>query len=119
MESFQQNAFYLLLWRALATGIVAIVLMATCFDVRAALLIGAHVALLFSLALIVTVKRRADDRVVWTAAWRMLKLEQQPAGVGGRRWASNCLRDISARFAAGAAAIAAVLSASALAIGAE
>lgn len=117
MESFQQNAFYLLVWRALATTLVAIVLMATrSFDLRVALLIGADVALLFALMLIVSLECLTDERIVWTEAWRMLKLEQQPAGVAGRRCARDILREVTGRFATGAAVIAAVLSVSALVI---
>jgi hypothetical protein len=120
VDSFQQNAFYLLAWRALATALVAIVLMATrSFDLRIAFLIGADVALLFALMLIVSLERLSDERIVSTEAWRMLKLEQQPAGMAGRKFARDFLRDLSVRFAASAAAIAAVLSVSALVIAYE
>lgn len=54
MEPFQDNVFYLLLWRTILSVLIAVVLMATRFRGPAqALLAGAHVALLFSLSVTV------------------------------------------------------------------
>ncbi|MGA7387975.1 MAG: hypothetical protein WBW99_08605 [Pseudolabrys sp.] len=48
MDSFRDNVFYLLLWRAILATLIAIVLMVTrTFALGGAFLIGAHVALLF------------------------------------------------------------------------
>jgi len=84
------------------------------FELAAALLIGANVALLFSFGLIVWSEQLTEERIVWTEAWRMLKSSQRPVGQAGRRWAHRCLKDMALRFAEGASALAIALSASAL-----
>jgi hypothetical protein len=115
MIRFRENAFYLLAWRAFLAALVGLVLMATrSAEATVAFLIGANVALLFSFGLIVWSEQLTDERVVWTAAWRMLKPSQRPAGRGGRRWAHRCLSDMALRFAEGASGLAIALSASAL-----
>ena len=84
------------------------------FELAAAFLIGANVALLFSLGLIVWSERLTEQRIVWTEAWRMLKPSQRPAGRAGRRWALSCLSDVALRFAQVVSVLAIALSASAL-----
>ena len=69
MGPFRENAFYLLAWRAFLVALIALALIVTrSFELAAAFLIGANVALLFSLGLIVwsTVDRTAHrvDRIV-------------------------------------------------------
>ena len=69
MEPFRNNAFYLLLWRAILAGLIGLVSMATCrLGPAAAALIGANVALLFSLGLIASLQWSAGERIVWTKA---------------------------------------------------
>ncbi len=115
MHPFRDQAFYLLLWKSILATIVAVILMATqSADLTAAALIGAHVALLFSLALIAWTSLLSEARVVRTEAWRMLPSNQRPAGAAGRRWARNCLEETGLRFAEAGSAIAIALSASAL-----
>jgi hypothetical protein len=54
MGPFRENAFYLLAWRAFLVALIALALIVTrSFELAAAFLIGANVALLFSLGLIV------------------------------------------------------------------
>jgi hypothetical protein len=115
MEPFEEKAFYLLVWRAFLAALIALVLMATCsYRISAAFIIAANVALIFSLGLIVWVRRLTDERIVSTEAWRMLEPSQRPAGIGGRRWARLYLGDMALRFAKASSAVAAGLSASAL-----
>ena len=115
MDSFRDNVFYLLLWRAILVALVALVLAATrCLELRGALLTGANVALLFSLGLIVWSDWLGGDRIIWTKAWRMLRPDERPAGLAGRTVAYDCLRGLALRFAKGASVVAAALSASAL-----
>jgi len=67
MRPFRENAFYLLAWRAFLVALITLVLMITrSFELAAAFLIGANVALLFSLGVVGMVKRRAHrvDRSV-------------------------------------------------------
>ena len=115
MGPFRENAFYLLAWRAFLVALIALALIVTrSFELAAAFLIGANVALLFSLSLIVWSERLTEQRIVWTEAWRMLKPSQRPAGRAGRRWALSCLSDVALRFAQVVSVLAIALSASAL-----
>jgi hypothetical protein len=115
MGPFRENAFYLLAWRAFLVALIALALIVTrSFELAAAFLIGANVALLFSLGLIVWSERLTEQRIVWTEAWRMLKPSQRPAGRAGRRWALSCLSDVALRFAQVVSVLAIALSASAL-----
>ena len=120
MEPFQEKAFYLLVWRAfLATLIALILIVAGTYRVAVAFFIGANVALLFSLSLILWSGRLTDDRIETTEAWRLLEPAERPAGIGGRRLARLYLNDVALRFAKAASAIAAGLSASALVLAGE
>ncbi len=102
-------------WRAFQVALIALALIVTrSFKLAAAFLIGANVALLFSLGLIVWSERLTEQRIVWTEAWRMLKPSQRPAGRAGRRWALSCLSDVALRFAQVVSVLAIALSASAL-----
>jgi len=120
MDRFRGNVFYLLLWRAILALLAAVILMATrCHGLGAALLVGAHVALLFSLAVIVWTARLDDDGVVKFHAWRMLASAERPAGAAGRRCACNVAREIALPFARVASAVAAGLAASSLFVAGE
>jgi hypothetical protein len=67
MGPFRENAFYLLAWRAFLVALIALALIVTrSFELAAAFLIGANVALLFSLGLIVWSERLTEQRIVWT-----------------------------------------------------
>ena len=115
MGPFRENAFYLLAWRAFLVALIALALIVTrSFELAAAFLIGANVALLFSLGLIVWSERLTEQRIVWTESWRMVKPSQRPAGRAGRRWALSCLSDVALRFAQVVSVLAIALSASAL-----
>jgi hypothetical protein len=115
MEPFRDNVFYLLLWRAILAALIGLVSMATCrLGPAATTLIGANVALLFSLGLMASLQWSAGQRIVWTKAWRMLPANRRPAGQSGRRLARDCQQDLTLRFAQGASAVAIGLSASAL-----
>ena len=95
MGPFRENAFYLLAWRAFLVALIRLVLMVTrSFELAAALLIGANVALLFSFGLIVWSELLTEELIVWTEAWRMLKPSQRPVGRAGRRWAHRCLNSV-------------------------
>src|SRR5262245_64193036 len=120
MEPFEEKAFYLLVWRAFLAALITLVLIVTQgYQVSAAFIIAANVALIFSLGLIVWARRLTDERIVSTEAWRMLKPGQRPAGIVGRRWARFYLSDMALRFAKASSAVAAGLSASALIFASE
>jgi hypothetical protein len=120
MEPFREKAFCLLVWRAfLATLIALILIVARSYRLAVALFIGANVALLFSIGLILWSRQLTDDQIVATEAWRMLTPGQRPGGIGGRRLARVYLSDLALRFAKAASAVAAALSASALVFATE
>ena len=98
MEPFHDNVFYLLLWRAILAALIGLVSMATCrLGPAATTLIGANVALLFSLGLMASLQWSAGQRIVWTKAWRMLPANRRPAGQSGRRPARDCQWDLTLR----------------------
>lgn len=120
MAPFRDNVFYLLLWRAILATLIGVVLMATSeVALGPALLVGAHVALLFALGLMIWSSRLNDDRVVRVRAWQMLASDERPAGPGGRHWACTYLKEIELRFAEVGAIAAIVLGASALVVAGE
>ena len=120
MGPFQENAFYLLAWRAFLVALIALAVIIThSFELAAAFLIGANVALLFALGLIVWSAWLSEERIVWTEAWRCLKPNQRPAGRAGRNWAHSYLREVTLRFAQTASALAIALSASALVLASQ
>lgn len=112
---FQENAFYLIVWRAFLAALSGLILIVTHgVALVAAFLISADIALLFSLGLMVWLEQLNEERIVCTEPWRMLKPSQRPAGRAGREWAYGCLRETALRFAKGASALAIALSTSAL-----
>jgi hypothetical protein len=115
MDTFRKNVFYLLVWRAILVGLIAVVLMATSgLSLALALLVGAHVAFAFSLGLMIWAGRLNDDGIVRVKAWRMLPPGEGPTGNAGRRVARNYLTETALRFAKAAAAAAIGLAALAL-----
>lgn len=120
MHPFIEKAFYLLVWRAILAALIAVVLMATrSFELTAALLIGANIALLFALSLIAWKSQLDEAHIARTEAWRALRPGERPAGQGGRRWALNYLEELTLRFAKGSSAIAIALAGTALVISAD
>ena len=120
MNEFNEKAFYLLVWRAVLVALVGAVLIVTStVEVTAALLVGANVALLFSVGLIVWTSQLDEDRIVRTEAWRTLMPEERPAGKSGRFCALNYLEEIAFRFAKASSAVAIALTGAVLAISAD
>jgi hypothetical protein len=98
--SIARDTFYV----ALAA---AILMAAFCFELELALVIGASIALVFALGILLRVIRLDDERVVHIEAWRLLAPEERPQGSDGRSWARDNLEDLwlnSAKLASGAAA---------------
>lgn len=119
MQRFTETAFYLLVWRAFLVALIVVVLMVSRrFEFAATCLIGANVALLFSLALVAWTSRLDDNCVMRTEAWRLSPPSQRPAGRAGRCWARGILGELALQFAKGSAMVAIALSAAALLISA-
>jgi len=115
MDPFRGNVFYLLLWRAILALLVAVVLMATrCGALGEALLVGAHVALLFSLGVVAWAGGLDANHLARFLPWRMLTNRERHAGPAGRRWACSVARETALPFAKAGSAVAACLAASSL-----
>ncbi len=89
------------------------------FGLAAAFLIGANVALLFSVGLIAWKSQLDEEHIVRTEAWRALRPEQRPAGEAGRRWAESNLEELALRFAKASSAVAIALAGTALVMSAD
>jgi len=115
MTSFDENAFFLLVWRAILVALVgAILLLTHPFALAVALLAAGNIALVFSLVLMACAASLTEDRIAHSAAWRLLPPAERPFGVGGRRWACNRLRKHMLQFAKGGSVVAIMSSVSAL-----
>jgi hypothetical protein len=120
MYKFNEKAFYLLVWRAvLATLVGAVFIVTQTAELEAALLVGANIALLFSIGLIAWTSQLDEEQIVRTEAWRTLTPEERPAGKSGRFCALNSLEEIAFRFAKASAAIAAALAGAVFTISAD
>jgi hypothetical protein len=120
MREFRENAYYLLVWRTILVALIAAVLMVThTIELKAALLVGANIALLFSVGLIVWTSQLDEDQIVRTEAWRMLVPDERPAGPVGRQCALSNLAEMAFRFAKGSSAVAIALTWTVLAISAD
>jgi hypothetical protein len=118
VHPFSEKAFYLLVWRAFLVALIAVVLMVS-FELGVAFLIGANVALLFSVGLIAWKSQLDEKQIVRTEAWRALGLEERPAGEAGRRWALNSLEELALQFAKASSAVAIALAGTALVMSAD
>ena len=120
MNEFNEKAFYLLVWRTVLVALVGTVLIVTStVELTAALLVGANIALLFSVGLIVWSSQLDEEQIVRTEAWRMLMPGERPAGPVGRQCALNNLAEMAFRFAKASSAVAIALSGTVLVISAE
>ena len=120
MKEFNEKAFYLLVWRAVLAALVGAVLIVTrTAELAAALLLGAHIALLFSVGLIAWTSQLDEERIVRTEVWRMLVPGERPAGPVGRRCARKNLAEMAFRFAKASSAVAVALTGTVLAISAD
>lgn len=120
MHPFIEKTFYLLVYWAIMAGLIAVVLMATrSSGLAAAFLIGANVALLFSVGLVAWKSQLDEEDIVRTEAWRSLRPEERPAGEAGRRWALNNLGELALRFSKASSAVAIALAGTALVMSAD
>lgn len=87
----------------------ATLMVAFSFAPALALSIGANIALLFSLGLVLRAACLKEDRIERTEVWRILQPHERPVGDVGRRSARDDLQELLLRFAQAAAGIAIVL----------
>lgn len=96
---------------ALAGGMLMV---AASFDLALCFTMGANVALLFSLALLIRAGCLTEERLIRSEPWRALAPHERPAGDLGRRQARESYEKLLLRCAKSAAGNAIVLFAAAL-----
>jgi hypothetical protein len=92
----------------------ALLMLAFSFEPVWSFEIGASIALIFSLGLLIRVCFLTERRFLRCEAWRALHDEERPRGERGRRWAHAELETLLLHFAKSAAGVAGILYASAL-----
>lgn len=115
MIPFTRFAFFTIARDAGVVALAAGVLMlAFSFEPAVAFQVGATVALIFSLGLLIRVGCLTERRFERCEAWRALQDEERPPGEGGFKWARAELEEMLLHFAKSAAAVAGILYGSAL-----
>lgn len=115
MQEFCRVAFLDTAWRAALGTISALGLMYIYrADPPTALMIGAHVAMLFAVTMIVYASLLTDRRIEFSEPWLELAPHERPAGSAARQHACAFFVWLMLRFARAAAAIGVALAATAL-----
>jgi hypothetical protein len=115
MIPYARLAFFILARDSLFVTLAAATLMlAFSFEPPLAVKIGATVALIFSVVLLVRSYFLTDERLLRSETWRALKPWQRPTGAHGPSAARAQLQVLLLRFAKGASAVAGVMYGSAL-----
>jgi hypothetical protein len=110
MDRLAQFAFSLTLRDASFVALAAFTLMVGfSFDPPLALVIGAHVALIFSLFLLYRVTVLTDERMKRTELWRVLEPHERPRGDFALVLAHDRLEEVLLRFSKTAAGVACTL----------
>lgn len=94
----------------------ATLMLAFSFAPALSLSIGANIALVFAIGMMLRAACLSEDGIERTEAWRTLQPQERPAGDAGRRLARDELQDVLLRFAKAAAGAAIVLYGASLAI---
>jgi hypothetical protein len=92
----------------------ATLMVAFSFEPPLAFKIGATVALIFSIGLIIRSYFLTEERLLRSEVWRALRPDERPAGIQGRQLARAQLEELLLRFAKAASGIAGILYSSAL-----
>jgi hypothetical protein len=110
MDRLAQFAFSLTLRDSCFVALAALTLMiGFSFDPPLALVIGAHVALIFSLFLLYRVTVLTDERMKRTELWRVLEPDERPRGDFALVLAHDRLEEVLLRFSKTAAGVACTL----------
>jgi Na+/melibiose symporter-like transporter len=94
----------------------ATLMLAFSFEPPLAFKIGATVALIFSIVLLVRSYFLTEERFLRSEAWRALRPDEKPAGEHGQQLARAQLEELLLRFAKAASGVAGILYCSALAL---
>src|SRR5512142_1300338 len=89
------------------------------FEPPLAFTIGATVALIFSIGLVVRSYFLTEERLLRSEVWRALRPDERPAGAPGRKLARAQLEELLLRFAKAASGVAGILYCSALVLSAS
>jgi hypothetical protein len=115
MNPFTRFAFFTVARDAGFVALAAMLLMlAFSFEPVLAFGVGATIALVFSMGLLVRVYFLTEERLERSEVWRALPAEERPPGDDGRRWAKGYLETLLLHFAKDASAFASLLYCSAL-----
>ena len=87
----------------------AMLMLAFSFAPALAFVIGADVALVFAIGLLLRAACLRDDCIERTEAWRILKPQERPVGAAGRRSARDDLQVVLLKFAEVASVVAILL----------
>lgn len=118
MNPFTRFAFFTVARDAGFVTLAAMLLMlAFSFKLALAFEVGATIALIFSIALLVRAYFLTEERLERSEVWRALPEEERPPGDDGRRWAKGHLETLLLHFAKGASAFAGLLYCTALVMG--
>lgn len=110
MGAFRRLAFAVAARDATFVVIAAAALMvAFSYAPALSLSIGANIALVFAVAMVLRAACLKDEVIDRTEAWLTLQPQERPAGDTGRRMARDELQDVLLRFAKAASAAAIVL----------
>ena len=71
--------------------------------------VGAFIALMFSIGLVIRACLLTEKRLTHCEAWRALPDEERPAGDGAQSWARAELQEVLLRFAKSAAGVSGIL----------
>jgi hypothetical protein len=115
MNPFTRFAFFTVARDTSFVTLAAMLLMfAFSFHPAISFEIGATIALVFSLGLLVRVFFLTEERLERSEVWRALPEEARPPGKRGRRWARGHFELLLLQFAKGASGFAGLLYCSAL-----
>jgi len=110
MNPFARFACFTVARDAGYVTLAAILLMlAFSFRLEVAFEIGATIALIFSVALLLRVFLLTEERLECCEVWRALPEQDRPPGEEGRRWARRHFELLLLRFAKGASGFAGIL----------
>jgi hypothetical protein len=117
MGAFRRLAFAAAARDAAVVALAAATLMVGfSFAPALSLSIGANIALVFAIGMMLRAACLSDKGMERTEAWRFLQPQERPVGDAGRRLARDELQDVLLRFAKAAAAAAIVLYGASLTI---
>jgi Na+/melibiose symporter-like transporter len=115
MNPFTRFAYFTVARDAGFVTLAAMLLMlAFSFEPSLAFEVGATIALVFSVGLLVRVYFLTEERLERSEVWRALSEEERPPGDDGRRWARGHFETLLLHFAKDASAFAGLLYCTAL-----